>query len=99
MRVPAVLSFDVSGDLLCTVNLAQEVFFRNVVGVVDEMITADRHGVGLEPTFQNQPARQGVDEVSDQPCRRNAIDPGARPRDPRPVQIFLPDTLRLPLRL
>jgi hypothetical protein len=39
MRVPAVLSFEISGDLLCMANLPQEVFFRNVVGVVDEMIT------------------------------------------------------------
>ena len=44
-------------------NLAQEVFFRNVVGIVDEMITADRHGVGLEPTLQNQPARQSIHVV------------------------------------
>src|SRR5271157_6192894 len=63
MRVPAVLSFEISGDLLCTVNLAQEVFFRNVVRVADEMITADRYGVGLEPAFQNQPARQGIHVV------------------------------------
>src|SRR5271166_4481678 len=63
MRVPAVLSFEISGDLLCAVNLAKEVFFRNVVRVVDEVITADRYGVGLEPTFQNQAARQGVHVV------------------------------------
>src|SRR5215469_5295456 len=40
-----------------------------------------------------------VDEAGNQPCRRNAIDPRAGPRDPRPVQIFLPDTQRLPRRL
>src|SRR5271166_6343225 len=63
MRVPAALSFEISGDLLCAVNLAKEVFFRNVVRVVDEVITADRYGVGLEPTFQNQAARQGIHVV------------------------------------
>ena len=45
------LSFEISGDLLRMVNLAQEVFFRNVVGIVDEVVTADRHRVGLEPTL------------------------------------------------
>ena len=51
MRARALLSFEISGDSLRTVNLAQEVFFRNVVRVVDKMITADCYGVGLEPTF------------------------------------------------
>src|SRR3974377_2170609 len=63
MRAPALLSFEMSGDLLCAVNLAQEVIFRNVVRVVGEVITADRYGVGLEPTLQNQPARQGIHVV------------------------------------
>ena len=79
MRVPAVLSFDISGDLLCVANLAQEVFFRNVVGIVDEMITADRYGVGLEPTFQNQAARQGIHVVHANHDRRKTLRKARHP--------------------
>src|SRR4029453_2981866 len=39
-----------------------------------------------------------IDEVCDQPCGRHAIDARAWPRNPCPIQIFLPGTLLTPLR-
>lgn len=40
-----MLGFEIAGDLICAVNLAQEVAFRSVVRAVNEMITADRYWV------------------------------------------------------
>ncbi len=63
MPALAVLGSEIHSDLRCAVDLAQEVVFRNVVRVVDEMITADRDVVGLEPAFQNQSDREGIHVV------------------------------------
>ena len=44
------LRSEIASGLCCAVDLAHEVVFRNVVRIMDDVITADRYRVGLEPT-------------------------------------------------